>query len=272
MIRHAFFARSVYGCPTLDSPHRSETHRTRTRNKIIVRPVSEGVYALVSTTTVRRQVAALLDDPRTREDGLRLLEGSSIRNAASIAAKYIHDSDEFVRNTALECLRVRGDRRYAERVADCLSDKAEIVVVTAIECLVAWGARSLCARLVPLLDARSALVRAYSAWALGMFYTHEAETTLTRRLEVERDPIARAGILESLVRLTRNRTYLERLLRLLSHKNHAVRAFAANSLTGVATARTAHLIRAALRDALDREDTLAGREALEKNLALLAVA
>jgi len=212
----------------------------------------------------------LLREPETREEGLRRLADSSIRNAASIATRYLRDPDEFVRSAALECLKKRGGRRYSEVVAQCLLDEAEIVRVTAIECLVAWGARSVRSRLVRLLDDRSPLVRAYSAWALGRLRARDAEKALTRRLANERRAIARAGLLEALVLLTRDRVYFDALLRLLTHQDHAVRCFAANSLLGVATSKTAREVGAALHGALEREGTVAGRETLQKNLALLS--
>jgi HEAT repeat protein len=235
--------------------------------------VLKGVSNLASTNREREQIRVerLLGAPETREDGLRLLADSSIRTAASLAAKHLQDSDEFVRNAALECLKERGGRRYADHVAECLRDKAEVVRITAIECLVAWGVRSLWPRLVKLLSDRSPLVRAYSAWALGQCRSRGAKGALTRRLKIERNPTARAGILEALVMLTRDRYYLEALLRSLSHKDYSVRCFAANSLVGVTTRKTIKEVEGALRGALEQESTVAGREAIENSLASLSL-
>ncbi len=225
---------------------------------------------MATTQATRKRIEAMLGDPETREDGLRLLAESPLRYAASMALVHLDDPDEFVRTAGLECLRERGGRLYGERAADCLHDKSDIVRVTAIECLVAWGRRNLSHRLVPLLDDRSPLVRAYAAWALGSFYARDAHDTLAERLRLERHPLARAGILESLVRLTRNDSYLELLIGLLSHDDHRVRCFTAGSLVGAATSKTAKRVQAALRDRLEHEETVAGREALQRNLAALA--
>lgn len=216
------------------------------------------------------KIEALLSNPRRREDGLRQLAASSLRNAASIAATFLNDRDEFVRNAALECLRERGSRRYAIPVSEHLGDSAEIVRTSAIECLVAWGFRAATPQIAGLLLDRSPLVRAYAAWALGRLRARRAVVLLESRLRSERRKLARAGALEALAVLTRRDQYINELLTLLLDPDHAVRCFVANSLVGTVTSKTKPRIISALREALSREATVAAKEAFRKNLAMLA--
>lgn len=120
-----------------------------------------------------------------------------------------------------------------------------------------------------MLGGRSGLVRAYSAWALGRLGAQDARQALAKRLTKERDPTARAGLLESLVVLAGERTHFKALLALLGHPDYRVRCFTANSLVGVATSQRLREVEQALRAALERERTVAGREALRENLDVL---
>lgn len=217
----------------------------------------------------RARIDSLLKEPATREAGLEQLGQSSVRTAASMAARHLQDRDAFVRNAALECLRERGSIRYADRVARLLSDDDEIVRITAMECLVSWGARSQWTLLRRRLRDPAPLVRAHAGWALGKLRARGALGALRARLRRERSGIARAGILEALGVLTGDDSFTDKLIALLRHRDYHVRRFVANSLVGVAPRNSTKRIAIALREAVGREQWRGVREAIEEKLRLL---
>ncbi len=115
------------------------------------------------------------------------------------------------------------------------------------------------------------LVRRYAAWALKELGAAEAVPKLEKRVGRERNGVAKAGLYECLAVMTRESKYTKRLCRLLTHGDHQVRAFAANSILGVANAnpRVRPELRAALSEALLVEKGAGIREVLRKNIEML---
>jgi HEAT repeat protein len=214
-------------------------------------------------------IAELLRDTRTREDGMRRLARSRHPSATPIATSFLDDPDSFVRMEALECLKVAGGRRHTPLALSALNDRDFLVRVTALECLAEWRAAEAAPRVVRTLADRAPLVRAYAAWTLAKIRAREAESAVRDRLAVERNGTARAGLLEFLATVIRDREALRCLLRLLQHRDYRVRCFTSNSLVGAATRRNVDSIRFAMREALRQETTVAAAECLRRNLRIL---
>lgn len=215
-------------------------------------------------------VKGLLVSPRTREEALQLLEDSSFRGKAALAAQYLDDPDPFVRNQALACLLTSRSRRYEQRVSQLLKDADEIVRVTALECLVHYKSRSEWRAIAKLLNDEKPLVRAYASWALGRLSIKEALSRLKRAFRGEEEGAAQAGMAEALFQLSRDMFYLEALIKLLNHPDYRVRFFTANSLISFARGKKMReWIQFELQAALRQEETVGGRECLEKNVAMI---
>lgn len=224
----------------------------------------------MTSDATRNRVQELLGDPDTREDGIEMLATSGVRHPAAIAVRYASDSDPLVRAAVLELLKSQGSKRHAEQVASMLTDESDVVRISAIECLVEWRTRKYARHVAAALDDESPLVRAYAAWAVGRLRMKNLVDRLQHRLRDERDHTARAGLLEALVSLTGKEEYFDELAGLLDSPDYQSRCFVANSLVGAAGTVGNERTRAVLEDALSRESTLAVKEAIADNLAMLA--
>ncbi|MCG8588700.1 MAG: HEAT repeat domain-containing protein [Proteobacteria bacterium] len=228
------------------------------------------MLALMASQEYER-IVSMLANPEQREQGLLELSKSRLRTAASMAAPFLADRDAEVRQAAMECLLERGSRRYADRVARRLTDRDEIVRVTALECLASWKASAHWRKLTAMLRDPAPLVRGYAAWTLKELGATEAVPKLEKRVGRERNGVAKAGLYESLAVMTGEPRYIGRLCKLLTHNDDRTRAFAANSVVGVANANPGARprLRAALSEALLREKNAGTREVLQQNLKLL---
>jgi hypothetical protein len=124
--------------------------------------------------------------------------------------------------------------------------------------------------MVRALEDRSALVRAYAAWGLGELRAKRFEDRLLSRLRRERQDIAKSGIYEALYALTQDLEFAEGVVSiLLNSGDHRARAFASNSLVGIADARTTRMAVTALTEAIRSEKAPGIRKTLKGNLAQL---
>jgi hypothetical protein len=120
------------------------------------------------------------------------------------------------------------------------------------------------------LDDDAEVVRGYAGWALGRVGEVPSSTDKLRaRLGAERSGVVSAGMLEGLYRLVKDEDDLEQLLAHLRSSDGETRAFASNSVLGVASPENVAMLSEALRRAADIERYPAIRQVLEANLATL---
>lgn len=175
------------------------------------------------------------------------------------------------RVAALARLAAEGTQAGLPRVRAGLADSEALVRVAALEAIVELAAvdeetRTAVEKLVQDPDE---LVRAYAGWALARMGDPRAAAVLAAGLPGEPSAVARAGMLEGLVRLEPDPRWLSALLSLLGDSDPEARAFVSNSLVGVASRENVQRLVADLEAARDAETFPAIREVLESNLRTL---
>ena len=197
-------------------------------------------------------------DARVRERALSKLPQS--KESTRVLARFLRDSDGFVRNAALERLHGWDAHHCLRLILPNLGDPFDIARVSALECVAAWGTAAHRRFVRPRLSDTSPLVRAYAIWALSQLGGRELELVLRRRLKSERHPIPRTALHEALFGLCGDDRHLRALLRSLTSVNHRVACFAARSLSNCVTLDNRPLIITALRQARRLDKRLGVRE------------
>ena len=124
--------------------------------------------------------------------------------------------------------------------------------------------------MVDALEDEDPLVRCYAAWGIGHLGGARFAPELARRAEAEDHDGARVGLFFALVLLTRRTEYLTELERIMTGSpDYRARCLASSSLLETSTVVDARRVRAALERALESEETVAVRDAIQGSLDLL---
>jgi hypothetical protein len=207
-------------------------------------------------------------DVGTRERAIARLPGGT--RSKRLAISLLRDQEALVRNAALEWLLAQADRSCLAAVIPCMRDRWNVVRISALECVAMWGTPRHRRFVKPLLRDASPLVRVYASWALGELGGPSLEPILLRRLAIERDLRARAGLHEVLFKLGGHRRHLQALVRYLASRNHRAACFAAMSLKNCAAGDTGPMVTDALRRAQRTDDRVAVRDTAGRALTAIA--
>lgn len=237
--------------------------------------------------------------PLTRMNGLQGLSNSHHPNAVQAVVASLLDSSADVRSTAAECLgamkkkegieplihtlsdpsseaRMRaveslgvllaGCRKSPPALVDRLRDSKELVRIEVAEALGAIGDRNALSALFEALTDPSPLVRSYVAGAIGVLGNKRTIAKLEEKLALEKSDTARVGYYQALYTLGKHEV-LPELLKLLHGKDYRVRCSTADVLAKVVANRSnAASILLALRKALRREPTVAGKDSIRSSI------
>lgn len=212
-----------------------------------------------------------LKDSSQHERLLDELQALRHPRALSVALRLLNDSNWATRAAAVSCVGALGDLSRVPEITRYMEDEERLVRIASIEAVVALGSVDEVgfARLLKRLEDESETVRAYAEWALGRLGNARAAAELSLRLDSEESDVARAGILEGVYRLSKLACYLELLKGVLSCQDPEARAFASNSLVGVASGENVQGLIECLQDAVHVESLPAIRSVLEDNLDTL---
>lgn len=175
------------------------------------------------------------------------------------------------RSIAAELLSTLPER--VEEVSSALNtlmkDKSELVRVAAVEAITRIGDSRFFGTAARLVNDPSPIVRSYAAEALVVLGGTRARRVLQRRRGEERSSLARVGVLGALFKLGEPSALTE-LLSLLGSRQYRVRCACANMLRDMVPLPEDRLpVLHALRDALNAEDTAAGRDCIRRALHAL---
>ncbi|HKV38809.1 MAG TPA: HEAT repeat domain-containing protein [Blastocatellia bacterium] len=191
----------------------------------------------------------------------RMARTASALNAA------LSDPNYEVRMTAVKSLSglLTGGRATPEMLR-LLKDRNELVRIEASEALVRVGDRRALVPLWAAISDRSPLVRSYVAAAIGQLGRRPDLVALEQQLEREPSDTVRVGILGAL--LSRGRKNgLGGLLALLESPDYRVRCAAANTLSHISVDNEMlTAAQSALREALLKESTVAGKSSLSSSI------
>ena len=193
---------------------------------------------------------------------------TALREAMRTLAAYSSDRNYEVRIAALEnisewAIEIEGI------VGRAMRDRNELVRIAAIEIVGEMKLVGLQAEVVRHLETdRSPLVRAYAAVALGEMHSVNPRDILEPRLQ-DRNEHVRAGIYYGLAKAGVHK-YLKPFLNGLKSTNYRIRCFTANLLTSLDRTNDRTLIIRLLKEALEREDTVAARSSIEHALEELS--
>jgi len=192
---------------------------------------------------------------------------TALREALRALAAQCSDRDYEVRIAALETLSECAIEIEGV-VGRAMRDRNELVRITAMEIAAEMILIGLKDEVVRHLETdRSPLVRAYAAIALGEMKTANLRDILEPRLR-DRNEHVRAGIYYGLAKAGVHK-YLKPFLNGLKSANYRTRCFTANLLTSLAQNSDRALIVRLLKEALEREDTVAARSSIESALGEL---
>jgi HEAT repeat protein len=196
----------------------------------------------------------------------------STRKTRSVSkwVKKLNSKDQFIRIEALENLAEIGNEENFLDVIRLLNDEEELVRVEAIETLY-WlaGTRALEYLLNKLHD-KSKLVRSYTGTFIGFIGDKSAIRHLAIALKRERSTVAKVGLLDGLFRLGQEERLYE-LIPLLKHRIYRVRCSIAYTLERLPIKEhNKAFVIDSLKSALDIENTVAAREALNSALQSLS--
>lgn len=181
------------------------------------------------------------------------------------------DDDYEIRIAALACIGAVGSVASQSLVRGSLKDSEPLVRITAVEALVELGhpdEQTIYSIQALLADERES-VRAYAGWALGRIADSNVAHTMAAHLPNESSDVAKAGILEGLYKITNNEYYLNDLKHLVRSIDPEARAFASNSLVGVASRANVSALIRCLVDAVSSEVSPAIRSVMDGNLRTL---
>lgn len=205
-------------------------------------------------------------DPIVRETVLRYLPECAAREPdwQSFIVSCLGARDPLLRGAAVAAVGRLREVKLSSHVRRMLSDRNKLVRVEALETLRDLGVVDACREIEDRLrNDSSGLVRGYAADTLAELCPQYPAGLLKERAACETIPWARAAILLALCR-SGQAEYLPAVLRSLRSQNYRIRCLVANGLEPLTDAENRPRIRAALLDALDREDSGTAREALQQ--------
>jgi HEAT repeat protein len=183
--------------------------------------------------------------------------------------KNLNSKDLFIRIEALETLAEIGNEEHFVNVIGLLNDEAELVRIEAIETAFWLGGTKSLKYLLEKLHDKSELVRSYAGTFIGMIGDKTAIQFLENALKRERNTAAKTGLWEGLYRLGQEDRLFE-LVSLLKTRKYIIRCNVANKLERLQIKEhNQAFIIDSLKSALDIENTVAAREAIERALLKL---
>jgi HEAT repeat protein len=151
-----------------------------------------------------------------------------------------------------------------------LEDPDVLVRVEAAESLATIGDPKALPALWRAIDDRSPLVRSYVAGAIGSFGRAGDIPKLEQLLKKERSDTVKVGIYQALYELGRKDMLLSLISLLMESNDYRVRIATANILAEVVLDKSnVAMVLDALRRALKREETVAGRSSIRSSLRIV---
>lgn len=182
----------------------------------------------------------------------------------------LKDSDSEVRTIAVESIGKLANGDFPIRtLSNYLNDKSELVRVSVAEVLAEIGDTTVLDELKKALNDKSPLVRRYVAEAIGSIGQQKSVKVLQDYLLTEDDESAKLGFYVGLYKLNK-KDFLQKLINLLESANYRIRCASANSLStlNLSSSEISQVINA-LKQALDKEKTVAARSSIESTLTYL---
>lgn len=225
-----------------------------------------------NTLELQRSLAGALKDksPTVRGFVVEVIGEKKIDKMLVDLLPMLKDSDSEVRMLAIESIGKLADGKlYADNIVESLKDKSELVRIAAAEILGELGSPIVLDNLKVALNDKSELVRSYAAEAIGSIGQQESIETLEAYLLNEDNENAKVGFYVGLYKLNK-KDVLEKLLSLFESKDYRVRCATANSLSilNLTSSEISQVI-SVLKQALDKEKTVAARSSIENTLTYL---
>lgn len=185
--------------------------------------------------------------------------------------KLLNDKDGLVRGDAVEALMEIGGASCLTNVLPLLDDEDELVRASVVEYIMEYGDSSLEETLIRYSNDSSTLVRADIYRAFGFLELEGAVAFLQDRLNSEQQPMVRAALLESIIKLSGELDCRDELVRLFKAETGEEKCFMANSLVGIALyyEELVAEVKAILQVELEREEWKGIRESIQKNIDIL---
>jgi len=209
--------------------------------------------------------------PTVRAAAAEFLGDLNAKAAITPLIKALSDRDSEVRMSATSSLGsiLRGSRSPRQLIR-MLEDPNALVRIEAAESLGAIGDRKALPALWRAMYDRSPLVRSYAAGAIGAFGRTRDIPELEQRLKKERSDTVKVGIYQALYELGRKDVLPPLISLLMESSDYRVRIATAKILAEVVLDKSnAPTILDALRRALKREETIAGRSAIRSSLKIV---
>lgn len=211
----------------------------------------------------------LLRSPRRRADVLAELRDCGGVNGTALASQYARDPDRETRMRAFEVLLKWGSDKYTDQAIRALRDEEDTVVATALQCLAEWSASQAVPAIGNLLKGESELSSAYAAWALGQLGARRFLPRLRRLVAHGSSTVVRTAAAEACAMLTAEPQFTRFILLQLSAPDPETRAFASNSLVGIANDTNIDELIRSLARAVEREPRPAIRTPMKANMVTL---
>jgi len=206
---------------------------------------------------------------RIRSAAVEALGAIGGPEAVSALVRSLSDRDTAVQISAAEQLGELGAKEAVDDLADLLRSSPDSLVRTfAAASLGAIGdQKAVPAFLIGLKD-HDALVRGYSAEGLGLIGARENIPAIEAALNEESSGSARVRMYESLFALGQKEV-LPQITKMLKSKSYRVRCATANILAGIADESNSPIVKKALQDAFEREQTVAGKSSIQNSLLII---
>lgn len=183
----------------------------------------------------------------------------------------LRDRDSEVRSAATDSLgTLLSGGQSPRQLIKMLEGRNELVRVAAAESLGAIGDRKALPALWRAINDRSPLVRSYIAGAIGSFGRAGDIPKLEQLLKKERSDTVKVGIYQALYESGRKNVLLPLISLLMDSNDYRVRIATSKILADVVLDKSnAPTILDALRSALKREETIAGRSSIRSSLRIV---
>ena len=241
-------------------------------------PVSERVKTLERLVqkgdhgVVKDLLQALQDkSPIVRSAAAEFLGDLNEKVAITPLITTLLDRDSEVRSAAIASLgTLLSGGKSPRQLIKMLEDPNVLVRVAAAESLGTIGDPKALPALWWAINDRSPLVRSYVAGATGAFGRAKDIPKLEQRLKKERSDTVKVGIYQALYELGRKDMLLPLISLLMESNDYRVRIATSKILAEVVLDKSnAPTVLDALRRALKREETIAGRSSIRSSLRIV---
>lgn len=221
---------------------------------------------------LRRDLDKALKDrsPTVRGLAVEIIGEKKIDVMLADVLSMLKDSDSEVRTIAVESIGKLANGNFPiKTLANYLNDTNELVRVSVAEVLAEIGDVTVLDDLETALNDKSPLVRSYVAEAIGSIGQQKNVEVLEAYLSSEVDENAKVGFYIGLYKLNK-KDVLRNLIDLLESEDYRVRCAVANSFSilNLSSAEISQVINV-LKQALDKEKTVAARSSIESTLTYL---